>query len=105
MNRVSLRNNQSRFEASGTLPVTNEPDGLRKRWLKFMTLEKLPITLEEIQEIVLNAMHDEWQFCLGLHLHLGRRPLFVLDADVDLGMTRLAMRNTYVEILVHTLSL
>ena len=29
------------------------------------------------------AIHDEWQFFLGLHLHGGRRPLFVHDANVD----------------------
>jgi hypothetical protein len=36
---------------------------------------KLPIILEEIQKLM-SMMQDEWQFCLGLHLHPGGRPLF-----------------------------
>jgi hypothetical protein len=36
---------------------------------------KLPIILEEIQKLM-SMMQDEWQFCLGLYLHPGGRPLF-----------------------------
>ena len=46
---------------------------LRTNQLKFMTSEKF-MTLEEI---LLKAMQNEWQFCLGLHLHSGWRPLFI----------------------------
>ena len=36
-------------------------------------------------------MQEEWQFCLGLHLHPRQRPLSIPDADADLGMTGLAL--------------
>ena len=40
---------------------------LKSNRLKFMTSEKVPIILEEIQKLVLKTMQNEWQFCLGLH--------------------------------------
>ena len=38
--------------------------------------KKLPIILEKFLELVKKAMQDEWQFCLGLHLHSRRKHTF-----------------------------
>ena len=39
---------------------------------------KLPIIVDEIQKLVKKTMLDEWWYCMGLDLHLARRPLFIL---------------------------
>ena len=44
--------------------------------------------------MILKATHDEWQFYLSMHLHLGRRPLFVLKCICDSSTIGLALRAT-----------
>jgi hypothetical protein len=43
--------------------------------IKVHAFRQLPTILEEIQKLPL-MVQDEWEFCLGLHLHPGGRPLF-----------------------------
>lgn len=62
-----------------------------------MTSENILINLEETQEIVLKAMHNKWQFCLGLHLHHGRRPPSFPNVDANTRIIGLAPREFIVE--------
>ena len=57
---------------------------LKNNRLRSMTSEN-----QETQMSVKKIMEDEWKFCLGLHLHPGRRPRFILGCrSTNAGLAR-----------------
>lgn len=74
--------------------VTDEPDVVEKQLVDVHAFIKLSIILEEIQKLAKKTVEDEWQICMGLHLHLGGRSLSFLDAYANPRMTRLALSES-----------
>ena len=76
-----LRNKRSRFTTSKTSPSQMNWTSLRNNRLKFTTFENYRSFQGKFKKLVKKTMQDEWQFCLGLHLHHGQKPLFILRCN------------------------